>query len=220
MRTVAAYWYRREVNFGDLLTPWLLDKHGIDARWTHPNQAQFFGCGSILQQLPRRYRGTIWGAGLIEPGRLDLSTARVLALRGPLTGTADVYADPGLLVSLYVPRPDVEHRVGVVSHYIDPLPHDGYRIDVQAHPAQVAGEIARCETIISSSLHGLIVADSLGIPNMWVYSPKVVGNGFKFADYAASFDQPIAPDVWRLAPQDQVAEKQTALLEGLTEWCG
>jgi len=211
---VKAYWYRRVPNFGDLLTEWLLAKHGVPVEWAPPRQAELVGAGSILQTLPRWYSGVVWGSGHIKR-RATLPNAHVLALRGPLTGLAPLYADPGLLAGKDVPV-TAEHPVGVIAHYITPLAVDGYQIDVQADPDTVIREAAKCERIVSSSLHGLILADSLGIPNMWIYSDKVVGGGFKFRDYAASFGEEITPDVWRLAPQSQIVEKQEALIERLS----
>jgi pyruvyltransferase len=53
----------------------------------------------------------------------------------------------------------------------------------------VSKEISKCRRVYSSSLHGLIVADSLGLPNVWIeLSNKVIGDGFKFHDYNSSID--------------------------------
>ena len=55
-------------------------------------------------------------------------------------------------------------------------------------------QLTECQFILSSSLHGLIMADSFGIPNQWmVLSDKVEGKNFKFYDYYSVFDMP-APD--------------------------
>lgn len=211
-----AYWHKAKQgpNFGDVLTPWLLEKHGIEHVWVRPRKARFFGAGSIAAVIPAGYTGIVWGTGKLKATQtIDLTAARVLAVRGPLTATADLYADPGLLAGLYAPDVAAKHPVGVISHYIDPLPHDGYRIDILSGVRNVIRAAAKCETIVTNSLHGLILADSLNRPNKWIYSPHVIGDGHKFRDYAASFDETIEPDVWRLAPQHLVAAKQEALLE-------
>lgn len=61
-------------------------------------------------------------------------------------------------------------------------------IDFEADPLSVLMRIAECETILSSALHGLIVADSLGIPNMWsTASGRLLGGEYKFHDYYSVF---------------------------------
>ena len=51
-------------------------------------------------------------------------------------------------------------------------------------------DLTSCELIFSSSLHGLIVADSFGIPNIHMeLSDKLVGGNFKFEDYYSSVDK-------------------------------
>ena len=61
-------------------------------------------------------------------------------------------------------------------------------------PVQCARKIAECETIISSSLHGLIAADSFGIPNRQIIlSDKIVGGLFKYNDYYSVFNKTAKP---------------------------
>jgi len=57
-------------------------------------------------------------------------------------------------------------------------------IDVMRNPLAVFEDIDKCDLILSSSLHGIVVADSLNIRNAWIHlSDRIVGKGFKFYDY-------------------------------------
>lgn len=71
------------------------------------------------------------------------------------------------------------------------LSFDGLRvsiIDVQNGSCEhILQQMCDCAFIASSSLHGLIVADALGIPNTWIkMSDKLDGGAFKFVDYMSS----------------------------------
>ena len=47
--------------------------------------------------------------------------------------------------------------------------------------------ICLCEIIASSSMHGLIFSDSLGISNTWLkFTDRIHGEHFKFHDYYSS----------------------------------
>lgn len=216
-----AYWYNRRPNFGDQLTPLIFEAiAGVKVEWAEPKDADVFAAGSILGRVPRDFRGIVIGTGAMYPKDRDAliraKSATVLALRGPLSGKSDLYADPGLMARLFSKRAITPtHKVGIVAHYADVrlrTARDGHVIDVSRPPLEVFAAISRCATIRSSSLHGLIVADALGIPNRWEPSPFVLGDGFKFRDYAASFEQKIEPNQWREVPHLDVLRKIDALV--------
>ena len=212
-RAVRAYWYRGRVNFGDLVTPFLLRRLGRSPLHAPPASADLICTGSILQWTPTDFRGVILGAGLIRAEEARrFPQAEILAVRGPLTrehigAAADVaLGDPGLLVARWLPSREAKtHALGVVPHYEDRgdprlarilRQHAGAvrLIDVQRPPLRVFRDIDRCSGILSSSLHGIIAADALGIPCAWlVLSDRVAGGEFKFRDYHASIDLEAQP---------------------------
>lgn len=110
--------------------------------------------------------------------------------------------DGGLLVDRWIgTTPAKKYRIGIIPHFkevgspliqkLKELYDDSTIIDLGKKPIEVVKEIASCETILSSSLHGLIVADSFHIPNMHIllypFGEKMLGDGFKFADYYSSY---------------------------------
>lgn len=222
--TIRAYWYQHIPNFGDLLTRYWIEKlTGVKVDWIHQDSAQLFGCGSIIERMPENYSGIILGSGMMHrhEDRPDLRGADIRAIRGPLTaeriGTDAPYGDFGLL--FYLEKHDLafksdgaeRHPVGHLPHYAVPEEQIGHRIDIMAGVENVVAEVARCDRLISSSLHGIVLADALGIENKWIESRDVCGDGFKFRDYAASLGEDIRPGVWRLGDQTKVAQLATRL---------
>jgi pyruvyltransferase len=206
------YWHecgQRHGNLGDKLTPLLLDYFGVPFEWSPPDKAELFGIGSILHKVPPRYRGIVWSTGALFGGEShDLSAVRVLALRGKMTLSevegcdrdAISLGDGGLLASLLFRPCQKRYKLGVIAHYAhadEPVfselaKNAGIRrIDICDEPRSVIQQIGQCEHILSSSLHGLIIADSLGVPNHWIDiasdSSKILGNGFKYRDYYSIF---------------------------------
>lgn len=206
---VRAYWWSEVVNFGDLITPFLLQKYGYTPIQSELKNANLVSTGSILQQVDDDYAGVVLGSGLIQPIRRSLVKATILSVRGPLTrdllGQSKTLplGDPGLLLSHFIRSSRIEYEFGLVPHYKDLnnpnvlkiLSHFGrdiLLIDVRRDPEKVSNDIAKCNVILSSSLHGLIVAHSFGHAAQWLeFSDKVQGQGFKFRDYFQSlnFDQ-------------------------------
>jgi len=209
-------------NFGDVLGPYLVEKltsHKVE--WCKASESEIVVVGSIGEHLPKQYSGIVAGIGLGKHNtKLDLSKANVLALRGPLTFLYSkteqnpVLADPGLLASEFVDDVKKEHSVGTILHYGDKFNKpEGYVIDVTQPIETVIKEAAKCEKIITSSLHGLILADSLNIPRKWIRYPRVQGSGFKFYDYSLSLGMHIKPNEWMEAPATLVESKKQQLKE-------
>lgn len=201
---VPAFWWDGHPNFGDDLTPWLLPHYGIVPLYREPRAARLIGVGSLLEFVPHDFSGAIWGSGLMNDERHPLPTASVLAIRGPLTaeriGLTDepAFGDPGILVARHLPRPPSDGRIAVVPHgHHRPHPQldrrvreagDAARVvNVHQRAAAAVREIAASRAVITTSLHGLITADSYGIPAVWTtLDPPLGGGDFKFRDYEAA----------------------------------
>lgn len=231
------YYWKDRKNFGDLLSPLLIKKFvKEDTEWAKAEQSEIVMIGSILEHLPFYYSGIVAGAGkLHEKSILSLNEARILAVRGPLTAKGlkgnMVLADPGLIADELIPIPEKEYNLGIIPHWTDKtLATDkrfiGYSpkiIDVAADPIQVITEIGKCRKIISSSLHGIVLADAFGIPRRIEIAPRMLthshqeGGLFKWKDYSASLDMPLEIGVTQEADRNKVIEKQHELFDVFQE---
>ena len=150
----------------------------------------------------------VWGSGAIC-GDIPLKNKprRVCAVRGRYTrqyllshgvDCPEVYGDPALLLPLvYEPKVEKKYKIGLIPHYVDknnPLFLRLLELDTHIKLISfsdydedwhsVIDLINECECIISSSLHGLIIADAYKIPNLWVkVSDDIIGGNFKYHDY-------------------------------------
>lgn len=201
-RKIFIFYWRgsTDSNFGDQLNLDLLRYFGYTPVHSTPGHAEIFAIGSILGYYLDRYDGLIMGSGYIKPpNRISIKPKNVLALRGPLTNNYvkkknTIMCDPGILSRKIFGEFEKSHQLGVVPHFRDKddsvlkeffkKNKDIKIIDVEQKPAEVVKEIARCEMIFSSSLHGLVVADSYNIPAVWInFSDRQTGGEFKFNDY-------------------------------------
>jgi pyruvyltransferase len=208
--SVYSYWWIGKKNFGDLVTPSLFRVYGMKAVHKSIDKADVISTGSILQRVSgSKYKGIILGSGIIRDEEKLFPNATILAVRGPLTANrikapANVLlADPGILLSdLIRYRQKKKYKLGIIPHFQDKNHSsviefvkknkgDVLYIDVQNNPEQVVKEADKCEFIISSSLHGLITADSLGIPNLRISTSENASGGgnFKFEDYHSSISR-------------------------------
>ncbi|MBR7143929.1 MAG: polysaccharide pyruvyl transferase family protein [Lentisphaeria bacterium] len=149
--------------------------------------------------------------------------------------------DGGLLIPRLLPdMPVKKYAVGIIPHFIEEnMPElqaiqskipESTIISPLGNPLLTAEKIAECETVLSSSLHGLIAADAFNIPNrQMVLSNRIKGGYFKYKDYYSVYGKEIAPltanellndcitaDTIRNAydiPFNQIQEIQEKLLE-------
>lgn len=204
---IRVYYWKDHPNFGDLLTPALLKFYGFYPLFFYPHRAQLVSTGSLIEHINPDYKGIILGSGAIsETANVHFKNAKILGLRGKLTKSIlkindeITYGDPGLLASnLLKKRSLKKYTIGIVPHYSDLENQIIWKlkekytsqisiIDVQNPPETVLSEIDECEYILSSSLHGLICSDSLGIPNRWIQLSTLHGGDFKFRDYYSLFE--------------------------------
>lgn len=228
---VKVYYWKSKPNFGDLLNPLLLKRFALlDTEWSEPQDAELVAVGSVLDRLPKGWAGTVAGAGkLHENTVLDLR-GKVLAVRGPLTakGLKNVaLGDPGLLADELVKREDKRYELGIVPHWTDAtlefnklfLRYNPRIIRVGDDPLEVIREIGRCKKIVSSSLHGIILADAFGIPRRIELAPRMLthphqeGGIFKWKDYSASLNMPLEIGVTKTPSSLMVSERQHELYD-------
>lgn len=206
---IKVHWGRGLHNFGDCLQPDILKHYGLTPVYVSQKDADIILAGSILQWISKDFKGYIIGTGG-DNFKYEFPNAKILAVRGKLTlsnilsCTENIkLGDPGLLMSYVFPEKcEIKYKLGIIPHFIDKKSEimlnwkarfgpDVLFIDVQKSPKQVITEIKQCASIISSSLHGLIIADAFHIPNMRFVDRYTMPSPFydyKFDDYYSSLD--------------------------------
>ncbi|MEM1283313.1 MAG: polysaccharide pyruvyl transferase family protein [Chlamydiota bacterium] len=206
------YWWAGKLNVGDLIGPYLASK--ILEKPLPNEPAEFPGavalCGSVLMFNIKFH----WGTGLIKK---DIVPDRhIFAVRGPLTqyccirsgyspddSGVNILGDPGLLLSrFYLPKGKVKsYKLGIIPHYndkeivlkslasVDLKSMKIKVLDVQQGVETFIDELLECESTVSSSLHGLVLSISYGIPTRWVkFSSSLHGDDLKFYDFLLALE--------------------------------
>jgi len=208
---IHAYWGWGTNNFGDLLTPMLLKYYGLSPVHAYERKARYVGVGTLLGHITTSYKGVIMGSGLNDPITKLFPHAQIIGLRGKLSqqmlqleSQPIVLGDPGLLASRIFPERQAKKWVlGIVPHLSEknhPIVKKWERqfkdknvkfINVIQSPEKAIKEIDQCSHIFSSSLHGLVIADSLEIPNcrFIIEGAHVYKyNDFRFDDYYSALN--------------------------------
>ena len=184
-------------NVGDLLGPLLvqkiLDSKGL--RIHDINKRKLLTIGSVMHFADTG--DTLWGTGVngkVADTEHHYADLDVRAVRGPLTAeylkrksinVPEIYGDPGVLVADLWPRSQATEpgKVLYIPHMREKKFH---RKGLQTLSPLVSlekfiAEIQTAEKVISSSLHGVIIAESYGVPACLFQSANETA--FKYEDY-------------------------------------
>jgi pyruvyltransferase len=201
---------RRVNNFGDLLGPFIVRRilamHQIDPSMALGDR-RLLSVGSVLHFA--RDHDVVWGSG-VNGKKSDrdyvFNTLDVRAVRGPHTrsflaargvSAPEVYGDPVLLLPLVLP--EIVDHTRVKAHPVTVVPnfndYPGYvptpaLLDPRSPVEVCLRRIAQSELVVGSSLHAIVVAESLGIPARLMTSE--VEDPFKYEDYYLGTGRPTA----------------------------
>lgn len=177
-------------NFGDLLGPVIVRELVAQLGLGEATQRRrLLAVGSVLHF--GRPGDVVWGAGRNAKAGPPPEGLDVRAVRGPRTADdypgAVIGGDPALLLGGL--RPDLlvapNRRSGVaVVPNLNELAHVRDRravLSPRAPLGRVLRTIARSELVVGSSLHGVIVAEALGVPARAVRAQAEPA--FKYEDY-------------------------------------
>jgi len=210
---IPTYYFDAKPNFGDNIGPFIISKVSgnktlnIRELPLKPNYA-YCTVGSLLHSLAKP-NCHVWGSGFIsDPAdnirRIKEKPLTVSALRGPISadfakkmgwGYCEVFGDPGLLMPKYLELEGVN-----TSDTITLIPHYSFAKNHTVNPARfnvvypwyplevVAKKINESKLVISSSLHGIILADAYRVPWIWWREENDIRKGgeLKFLDFFAS----------------------------------
>lgn len=206
-------------NVGDAMNYWLLKKiTKKEPIWVPINSTtrKTICIGSILNWADENC--DVWGAGLANQTDEVNPGTKIHLTRGPISDeiaiecgakTTGKWGDPALLVSRFYSKEKVDktYELGIIPHYIDyhQLSYENYNkmgqfcdmywenvkiINVFDSIEKIIDDITSCKAILSSSLHGLILADAYSVPNKQITITNLIGgDGTKFYDYFLSVNR-------------------------------
>jgi hypothetical protein len=233
------YWSRIRNNgdaFTSLLISKLLKGVPIHVRETSPH---VLGTGSILF-MANSY-STIWGSGVLNKQAYlpQLAPEQIRALRGK--HSADFltqkglrlgqlpFGDPGIFAADVIDIREqgraAKYKVALVPHH-DSARHpfflsaaerdDVCIVDMLDDGLQPIQQIAESEIVFSQSLHGLVYAESLSKPSLWISTRSDEVWNFKFHDWFTTTNNPQCAPVFLNTPFESMvkqAERRYSLID-------
>lgn len=215
---VNLHWWsteEKDENVGDYLSTivceYLLTQKGLSFDSEIARTKHLYAVGSIIQGGAQN--AVIWGSGLKhgyeDIGFLFRKTRKldVRLVRGPRTREVlikngyrcpEVYGDPAIIMPL-IYKPEIENKrdILVILHHESQIKYDGSITPLTNDYKKFIDRICSSSLVISSSLHGIILAESYGIPAI-LLRDKCTDYMLKYEDYYYStgrYEFPIAKSI-------------------------
>lgn len=207
------YWSKK-TNLGDALAlvvyEWMLKQHSNyeqDSTLEKGKITHLMTVGSILNMGD--FDATVWGSGILSVGVLkeiynkaQYRRLDVRAVRGPITRdilenagytVPEIYGDPGILMPFIYKSNSIERTIPylIIPHYsqIEQFMSRGYKcLDIRTTDYKFfIDQMKKSRLIISSSLHGIILAEAYGIPAVLLNNNDI--DLLKYYDYYFSTER-------------------------------
>jgi pyruvyltransferase len=209
------YWQQKAfVNFGDYLSLMLVERIVGTPVKVHQNYPQnkmkvLHAIGSILSFA--KNDDIIWGSGVngkvLQKKDYKFHCLDVRSVRGPLSRAflwenfqiqcPEIYGDPALLTPYFFPEfkraEQPRYPYIIIPHYSETHYFSKEDYDNVVYPTdpwdEVISKILDSEFVISSAMHGIIVAEAYGIPARQL---RITENEplFKYMDYYYGTNRP------------------------------
>lgn len=201
-------WWDEKINIGDYLSKvvyqWMVMNGNCDINKKTRKTIHFLAIGSLIGLS--NYDATIWGSGIHCIGSIKnvLKHNRfvkydIRAVRGPITKAIlnssgydtnkCVCGDPAILMPM-IYKGDLcnkkKYKYSLIRHHsVEPsrVPNNCNPISIHTNDYKYfIDEIISSECVISSSLHGIIIAESYGIPAIFL-NDNLENELIKFYDW-------------------------------------
>lgn len=213
MKVIPYRMYNKIRNLGDAINPYIIERvSGLPSVYCNKSQAHVLGIGSIF--FDASMHSYVWGSGMINAEKPipPIDASKIRALRGKKTVEAltnlgykvpDVpLGDPGYLLNKIYSSPisgSRRYRACIIPHHAS-INHPVFKkyrkmddvcvFNILTDNLSEIRDLIDSEVVISQSLHGLIFAESLGIPNVWISDRFDERWKFKFEDWYSTTDLP------------------------------
>lgn len=202
-------WWSEKENLGDELAPiiykWMLNKKKISAMKKIGETRHLLTVGSVIGM--GNFNATIWGSGIhtLRTAKITIKKEKFIkydirAVRGPITRSIlqlagyscpKIYGDPAILMPLIYSgkRGKCRDNVSIIKHITNDHSKEknnySYIKMNTTDYKKVIDQIINSKKIISSSLHGIILAEAYGVPAVFL-NKGMSNEKMKFFDWYLS----------------------------------